>query len=137
MEEIMNLLFDLQTLNEETKSTHIVEVLRELRNIMEFDMVSVLRKANVVRVHLESRQFQRISTIPTNPTEVVTNKATLWTGLAFEIKTSSKLKFAYSRLFKHPLLFLVVDLLLDTPIERLNGQNPKRLKAEEVEIVVR
>ncbi|KVI02852.1 syntaxin-112 [Cynara cardunculus var. scolymus] len=54
MEEITNLLFDLQTLNEETKSAHSAKVLRGLRDRMESDMVSVLRKANVVRVCLES-----------------------------------------------------------------------------------
>ncbi|KAI3665450.1 hypothetical protein L6452_44077 [Arctium lappa] len=54
MEEITNLLSDLQTLNEETKSAHSAKVLRGLRDRMESDMVSVLRKANVVRVRLES-----------------------------------------------------------------------------------
>ncbi|CAH1413586.1 unnamed protein product [Lactuca virosa] len=54
MEEITNLLFDLQTLNEETKSTHSHKVLRGLRDRMESDMVSVLRKANAVKTHLES-----------------------------------------------------------------------------------
>ncbi|PWA73879.1 Syntaxin, N-terminal [Artemisia annua] len=53
MEEITNLLLDLQTLNEETKSAHSAKVLRGLRDRMESDMVAVLRKANVVRVRLE------------------------------------------------------------------------------------
>ncbi|KAI3699413.1 hypothetical protein L2E82_43699 [Cichorium intybus] len=53
MEEITNLLFDLQTLNEEAKSTHSSKVLRGLRDRMESDMVSVLRKANTVKTRLE------------------------------------------------------------------------------------
>lgn len=53
MEEITNLFLDLQTLNEETKSTHSAKVIRGLRDRMESDMVAVLRKANVVRARLE------------------------------------------------------------------------------------
>lgn len=54
MEEISNLLTDLQSLNEETKSTHSAKVVRGLRDRMDSDMVSVLRKANNVKVMLEA-----------------------------------------------------------------------------------
>ena len=54
MEEITNLLFDLQHLNEETKSTHSAKVLRGLRDRMESDMVAVLRKAKIVKARLEA-----------------------------------------------------------------------------------
>ncbi|XVF15781.1 hypothetical protein REPUB_Repub09cG0186100 [Reevesia pubescens] len=54
MEEITNLVFDLQTLNEETKSAHSNKVLRGLRDRMESDTVSILRKAKIVKAKLES-----------------------------------------------------------------------------------
>ncbi|XP_022774147.1 LOW QUALITY PROTEIN: syntaxin-112-like [Durio zibethinus] len=54
MEEITNLVFDLQTLNEDIKSTHSAKVLRGLRDRMESDTVSILRKARIVKARLES-----------------------------------------------------------------------------------
>ncbi|GLT73435.1 hypothetical protein SLA2020_452960 [Shorea laevis] len=54
MEEITNLLFDLQHLNEETKSTHSAKVLHGLRDRMDSDMVAVLRKAKTVKARLEA-----------------------------------------------------------------------------------
>ncbi|KAF7828876.1 syntaxin-112-like isoform X2 [Senna tora] len=54
MEEITNLLFDLQHLNEETKSTHSAKILRGLRDRMEADMVTILRKAKIIKARLES-----------------------------------------------------------------------------------
>ncbi|XP_062000701.1 syntaxin-112-like isoform X2 [Rosa rugosa] len=54
MEEITHLLYDLQSLNEEAKSTHSSKILRGLRDRMESDMVAVLRKARVVKARLES-----------------------------------------------------------------------------------
>ncbi|XP_059670825.1 uncharacterized protein LOC132316349 [Cornus florida] len=54
MEEITNLLFDLQSLNEETKSTHSTKVLRGLRDRMDSDMVDVLRKAKTMKERLEA-----------------------------------------------------------------------------------
>lgn len=53
MEEITNLLFDLQQLNEEAKCTHSAKVLRGLRDRMESDMVAVLRKARIIKAKLE------------------------------------------------------------------------------------
>lgn len=53
-EEIASLLFDLQALNEETKSTHSAKVLRGLRDRIESDIVAVLRKAKNVKERLES-----------------------------------------------------------------------------------
>ncbi|KAE8732079.1 SYP112 protein [Hibiscus syriacus] len=54
MEEIASPLFDLQILNEETKSTHSTKVLRGLRERMESDTVSILKKAKIVKEGLES-----------------------------------------------------------------------------------
>ncbi|KAK8477159.1 hypothetical protein V6N11_046260 [Hibiscus sabdariffa] len=54
MEEITNLVFDLQTLNEETESTHSAKLLRGLRDRMESDTVSILRKTKIVKEKLES-----------------------------------------------------------------------------------
>ncbi|XP_065851594.1 syntaxin-112 [Euphorbia lathyris] len=56
MEEITNLLFHLQTLSKEAKSTHSNKVLRGLRDRTESDMVTVLRKAKTVKSKLESLQ---------------------------------------------------------------------------------
>ncbi|KAG8383972.1 hypothetical protein BUALT_Bualt04G0069400 [Buddleja alternifolia] len=53
MKEITDLLLDLQNLNEETKSTHSAKILRGLRDRMDSDMVSVLRKAKIVKSRLE------------------------------------------------------------------------------------
>ncbi|OUZ99085.1 Target SNARE coiled-coil domain [Macleaya cordata] len=54
MEHIRNLLVDLQGLNEETKSAHTAKVLRGLRDRMDSDMVTVLRKAKIIKVRLEA-----------------------------------------------------------------------------------
>lgn len=54
MEEISNLLFDLQRLNEEAKSTHSAKVLRGLRDQMDSNMIAVLRKAKVIKARLET-----------------------------------------------------------------------------------
>ncbi|KAI8533007.1 hypothetical protein RHMOL_Rhmol11G0262800 [Rhododendron molle] len=53
MEEITNLLLDLQSLNEETKSTHSAKVIRGLRDRINSDMVAVLRKAKIIKTKLE------------------------------------------------------------------------------------
>lgn len=54
MEEISNLLIDLQGLNEESKITHSAKILRGIRDRMDSNMVSVLRKGKVVKARLES-----------------------------------------------------------------------------------
>jgi syntaxin 1B/2/3 len=54
MEEITNLLLNLQDLNEETKSSHSANVLRGLRDRINSDMVTVLRKAKNIKARLES-----------------------------------------------------------------------------------
>ncbi|MED6145909.1 hypothetical protein PIB30_029507 [Stylosanthes scabra] len=61
MEEITNLLFDLQQLNEEAKSTHSPKILRGLRDRMESDMVAVLRKAKIIKARLESLRDKILS----------------------------------------------------------------------------
>ncbi|KAL2531528.1 Syntaxin [Abeliophyllum distichum] len=54
MTEITNLFVDLQSLNEETKTTHSAKILRGLRDRMDSDIVSVLHKAKIVRARLEA-----------------------------------------------------------------------------------
>lgn len=54
MEEITNLLSDLQTLNEEAKSTHSTKILRGLRDRMDSDIVAILRKVRMVKTRLEN-----------------------------------------------------------------------------------
>ncbi|GFP99653.1 syntaxin-112 [Phtheirospermum japonicum] len=54
MKEISDLLLDLQNLNEETKSTYSAKILRGLRDRIDSNMVSVLRKAQTVKTRLES-----------------------------------------------------------------------------------
>ncbi|KAF8410582.1 hypothetical protein HHK36_003114 [Tetracentron sinense] len=54
MEEITNLLLNIQDLNEETKSTHSAKILRGLRDRMDSDMVTVLRKAKTIKARLEA-----------------------------------------------------------------------------------
>ncbi|KAK3413912.1 hypothetical protein EUGRSUZ_I02426 [Eucalyptus grandis] len=54
MEEITNLLLDLQGLNEESKFTYSAKALRGLRDRIDSDLISVLRKAKSVKALLES-----------------------------------------------------------------------------------
>ncbi|KAK3027005.1 hypothetical protein RJ639_041766 [Escallonia herrerae] len=54
MEEITNLLLDLQDLSEETRSTCSAKVLKGLRDRINSDMVTVLRKAKIIKTRLES-----------------------------------------------------------------------------------
>nr|GMC57501.1 syntaxin-112-like [Ipomoea batatas] len=50
---ITDLLSDLESLNEETKTTHSAKVYRGLRDRMDSDMVAVLRKAKTVKTKLQ------------------------------------------------------------------------------------
>lgn len=61
MEDITNLLLDLHDLNEETKSTHSAKVLRGLRDRINADMVSILRKAKNIKARLESLDHSNIA----------------------------------------------------------------------------
>ncbi|KAL1544243.1 syntaxin-112-like isoform X2 [Salvia divinorum] len=54
MDEITNLLLHLQHLNQDTKSTQSSKILRGLRDQINSDMVTVLRKAKIVKSRLES-----------------------------------------------------------------------------------
>ncbi|XP_022133121.1 syntaxin-112 [Momordica charantia] len=54
MEETTNLLTDLRKLNEEAKSTHNAKILRGLRDRIDSDMVSILRRAKLLREKLAS-----------------------------------------------------------------------------------
>lgn len=54
MEEIANLLHDLQGLNEDSKSTHSMKVLKGIRDRINSDMVAILRKAKIIKSRLES-----------------------------------------------------------------------------------
>ncbi|KAK2657172.1 hypothetical protein Ddye_010224 [Dipteronia dyeriana] len=61
MEEITNLLFDLQNLNEGIKSTHSAKLLRGQRDRMESNTVSVLHKAKIVKARLEALDKSNIT----------------------------------------------------------------------------
>ncbi|KAL6346298.1 hypothetical protein AAG906_033094 [Vitis piasezkii] len=52
--KITNLVRDLHNLNEETKSTHSAKVLRGLRDRMDSNALTILRKAKVVKARLEA-----------------------------------------------------------------------------------
>lgn len=54
MAEISNLLHDLQSLNEEAKSTPSTKILRGLRDRMDSDTIAILRKVKPVKARLES-----------------------------------------------------------------------------------
>ncbi|CAH9100561.1 unnamed protein product [Cuscuta europaea] len=54
MDDISNLLLDLQDLNEQTKSSHSAKILHGLRDRINSDMVTVLRKAKIIKTKLES-----------------------------------------------------------------------------------
>lgn len=54
MEETTNLLIDIQTLNQEAKSTHNAKILRGLRDRIDSDMVSILRRAKILKEKLAS-----------------------------------------------------------------------------------
>ncbi|XP_027162040.1 syntaxin-112-like [Coffea eugenioides] len=53
MEEITNLLLDLKDLNEDTKSIHSAKILRGVRDRINSDMVTILRKAKIIKGRLE------------------------------------------------------------------------------------
>ncbi|KAJ8439753.1 hypothetical protein Cgig2_009577 [Carnegiea gigantea] len=54
MEEISDLLHDLQSLNEDAKSTHSAKIRRGLRDRMDSDTVSILRKVKSLKSKLDS-----------------------------------------------------------------------------------
>ncbi|KAG6761535.1 hypothetical protein POTOM_034762 [Populus tomentosa] len=54
MEEITNLLIDLQDLKEESRSTHSAKILKGIRDRINSDMVTILRKAKKIKSRLES-----------------------------------------------------------------------------------
>ncbi|KAL3515157.1 hypothetical protein ACH5RR_022059 [Cinchona calisaya] len=53
MEEITNLLLDLKDLNNNTKSIHSAKILRGIRDRINSNMITVLRKAKTIKVRLE------------------------------------------------------------------------------------
>ncbi|KAF9622769.1 hypothetical protein IFM89_034004 [Coptis chinensis] len=58
MEVISTLLLDLQELNEETKSTHSAKVLRGLKDRMDSNMVTVLRKVKIIKSLVDAQGEQ-------------------------------------------------------------------------------
>ncbi|KAH8498289.1 hypothetical protein H0E87_017271 [Populus deltoides] len=54
MEEITNLLIDLQDLKEESRSTHSAKFLKGIRDRINSDMDTILRKAKKIKSRLES-----------------------------------------------------------------------------------
>ncbi|PIN05098.1 SNARE protein Syntaxin 1 [Handroanthus impetiginosus] len=91
MQEITDLLLDLQTLNEETKSTYSAKILRGLRDRMDSDMVSVLRKAKIVKARLELLDRSNIANRKLSPTyaegsAVDRTRVSTTNGLRFKLK---------------------------------------------------
>ncbi|XP_047312534.1 syntaxin-112 [Impatiens glandulifera] len=54
MEQISNLLSDLQRLDQETKSIHSAKILRGIRDQIDSGVVSILRKAGLIKAKLHS-----------------------------------------------------------------------------------
>ncbi|XP_022751396.1 syntaxin-112-like [Durio zibethinus] len=91
MEEITSLVLDLQTLNEETKSTHSTKVLRGLRDRMESDTVSILRKAKIVKARLQSLDrsnvtYRRLSEAYQEGTYVDRTRMSITNGLRVKLR---------------------------------------------------
>ncbi|PHT78810.1 hypothetical protein T459_16862 [Capsicum annuum] len=63
IEEITNLLIDLQNLNEEAKMTHGPNVLRGLKDQMDSDMISILRKSKNVKAKLEALDKSNVANL--------------------------------------------------------------------------
>lgn len=82
MDEITSLVHDLQILNEETKSTHSAKVLRGLRDRMESDTVSILRKAKIVKERLQSLDRSNA----TNGSCVDRTRMTITNGLRVKLR---------------------------------------------------
>lgn len=61
LDNITKLQYDIQKLNEETKSTRSAKILRGIRDRLDSNMVSVLRKAKIVRERLESLDKSNVS----------------------------------------------------------------------------
>ncbi|KAH7520019.1 syntaxin-112 isoform X1 [Ziziphus jujuba] len=91
LEEITNLLLDLQTLNEEAKSTHSAKILRGLRDRMDSNIVSVLRKAKIVKARLEALDHsneinRRISTAFAEGSPVDRTRVAITNGLRVRMR---------------------------------------------------
>ncbi|KAK1357596.1 t-SNARE coiled-coil homology domain-containing protein [Heracleum sosnowskyi] len=61
LENITKLQYDLQKLNEETKSTRSAKILRGIRDRMDSNMISVLGKAKFIRSRLKSLDKSNVS----------------------------------------------------------------------------
>ncbi|XP_039053378.1 syntaxin-112-like [Hibiscus syriacus] len=90
MDEITSFLFDLQTLNEETKSTHSTKVLRGLRDRMESDTVSILRKAKIVKERLESLERSNATNRKQQGTCVDRTRISVTSGLKAKLREMMK-----------------------------------------------
>lgn len=91
MEEIANLLLDLQSLNEEAKSTHSAKILRGLRDRMDSDTVAVLRKAKIVKAKLEALDYsneinRRISSAFAEGSPVDRTRIAITNGLRVKLR---------------------------------------------------
>ncbi|KAE8697297.1 SYP112 protein [Hibiscus syriacus] len=86
MDEITNLVFDLQSLNEETKSTNSTKVLGGLRDRMESDTVSILRKAKFVKQKLEPLDRSNASSRRSSGSYVDRTRISVTNGLRAKLK---------------------------------------------------
>ncbi|KAE8707101.1 SYP112 protein [Hibiscus syriacus] len=90
MDEITSLLLDLQTLNEETKSAYSTKVLRGLRDRMESDTVSILRKAKIVKEKLESLERFNVTNRKQQGTCVDRTRISVTNGLKAKLRETMK-----------------------------------------------
>lgn len=86
MEEISNLLLDLQDLNEETKSTCSAKVLRGLRDRINSDMVTVLRKAKAIKSKLEALDKSNVGGRPSSSAAVDRTRNSVTNGLRVKLR---------------------------------------------------
>ncbi|KMT09424.1 hypothetical protein BVRB_6g128990 [Beta vulgaris subsp. vulgaris] len=61
MEEVSNLLHDLQSLHQESKTTHSTKLLRGFRDRMDSDTIAILRKVKSLKSRLESLDKSNIT----------------------------------------------------------------------------
>ncbi|KNA17681.1 hypothetical protein SOVF_077720 [Spinacia oleracea] len=91
MGEISNLLHDLESLHQESKTTHSTKLLRGLRDRMDSDTISILRKVKTLKSQLESLdksniKNRRLSSSFHEGSSVDRTRVTVTNGLRIKFK---------------------------------------------------
>ncbi|RAL48559.1 hypothetical protein DM860_005983 [Cuscuta australis] len=84
MDEISNLLFDLQDLNEQSKSSQSAKILHGLRDRINSDMVAVLRKAKIIKTKLET--LDRSNPSRSDQTPIARTRISVTNGLRQKLR---------------------------------------------------